>query len=84
MIICVWPLQDLDDTLNRMAPSKSRVITIRNNAPWYSDEITIEKGLRRKLERKWRQSRLECDRLGYIQQCGIVNHLLRSSKEAYY
>ena len=34
--------------------------------------------------RKWRRSRLECDRLKYIHQCGIVNHLLRSSKEAYY
>ena len=42
------------------------------------------KRLRRKLERKWRRSRLECDRLEYIQQYGRVNQLLRSSKEAYY
>ena len=76
--------QVLEDTLNQMAPIRSRLITIRNNAPWYSDEIAIEKRLRRKLERKWRRSRLECDRLEYIQQCGIVNQLLRSNKEAYY
>ena len=74
----------LEDTLNQMTPIRSRLITIRNNAPWYSDEIAIAKRLRRKLERKWRQSRLECDRLEYIQQCGMVNQLLRSTKEAYY
>ena len=42
----------LEDTLNQMAPIRSRLITIRNNAPWYSDEIAIAKRLRRKLERK--------------------------------
>ena len=41
----------LEDTLNQMAPIRSRLITIRNNAPWYSDEIAIAKRLRRKLER---------------------------------
>ena len=39
----------LEDTLNQMAPIRSRLI--RNNAPWYSDEIAIAKRLRRKLER---------------------------------
>ena len=58
--------QFLEDTLDQMAPIRSRLITIRNNAPWYSDEIAIEKRLRRKLERKWPRSRLECDRLEYI------------------
>ena len=67
-----------------MAPVRSTLITIRNNAPWYSDEIAIAKRLRRKLEQKWRRSRLECDRLEYIPQCGMVNQLLRSTKEAYY
>ena len=76
--------QVLEDTLNQMAPIRSRLITIHNSSPWYSDEIAIAKRLRRKLERKWRRSRLEYDRLEYIQQCGIVNQLLRSSKEAYY
>ena len=37
--------QVLEDTLNQMAPFRSRLITIRNNAPWYSDEIAIEKRL---------------------------------------
>ena len=76
--------QVLEDTLNQMALIRSRLMAIRSNAPWYSDEIAIEKRLRRKLERKKRRSGLECDRLEYIQQCGIVNQLLRSSKEAWY
>ena len=42
----------LEDTLNQMAPIRSRLITIRNNAPWYSDEIPIAKRLRSKLEWK--------------------------------
>ena len=76
--------QVLADTLNQMTPIKSRLITIHTNAPWYNDLIAIEKSLRRKLERKWRRSKFECHRLDYIQQCGVVNQLLISSKEAYY
>ena len=34
--------QVLEDTLNRMAPITSRLITFRNNAPWYRDEIAIK------------------------------------------
>ena len=63
-------------TLNQMAPIKSRLITIHTNAPWYNDEIAIEKKLRRKLKRKWRWSKFECDQLDYMQQCDIVNQLL--------
>ena len=89
MIICLASAvsryeQVLADTLNQMAPIKSRVIIIHINAPWYNDLIGTEKRLRRKLQRKSRRSKFECHRLEYIQQCGIVNQLLMSSKEAYY
>ena len=40
--------------------------------------------LRRRLECRWRTTRLESDRSGYFQQCGMVNALIRRPKEAYY
>ena len=40
--------------------------------------------LRRSLECRWRTIRLESDRSGYFQQCGMVNALIRRPKEAYY
>ena len=70
----------LGDTFNQMTPIKSGLITIHTNAPWYNDEIAIEKRQRRNIERKWRRSKSECDRLEYIQQFGIVNQLLISSR----
>ena len=52
--------------------------------PWYSDEIRKEKSKRRKLERKWRTTRLTIDRQIYAEQCNTVNSLISSSKKKYY
>ena len=39
----------LQDILNKHAPEKTKVITVRTSAPWYSDKIDAGKKLRRKL-----------------------------------
>ena len=75
----------LRDTMDILAPVKSRTIVLRPNAPWYNENIGNEKTKRRRLESgRWLSSRLESDRLSYIEQCGVVNTMLYKAKEFYY
>ena len=50
----------------------------------YNEEIAAEKRKRRKLERRWRKSGTEADKLQYYDQCSRVRKLLKSSKMSYY
>ena len=74
----------LSNLLNKYAPLKKRVITLRPLAPWYSDEINDEKKKRRKFERRWRATRLTMDRDLYVNQCKVVNRCIFKSKMDYY
>ena len=74
----------LRDTMDILAPVKSRTIVLRPNAPWYNEDIGNEKRKKRRLERRGRSSRLESDRLSYIEQCSVVNTMLYKAKEFYY
>ena len=74
----------LRSILDKHAPLKQRLVTVRPAAPWYTAEVTDEKRKRRRLERKWRKTRLEVDRQEYVYQCGVVNNLIKSLKSAYY
>ena len=93
--LVIDPSSDLDhlvqqyDTLLRSimdkhAPVKRRVVTIRPAAPWYTNEVSVEKRKRRRLERKWRRTRLQADRQEYTRQCCVVNNLIKSLKSSYY
>ena len=44
--------------LDKHAPLRKRVITIRPRAPWYSEEIKEQKVIFHRIERRWRCSRL--------------------------
>jgi len=44
----------LRSLLDKQAPVKERVVTVRPSAPWHIAEVTAEKQKRRQLERKWR------------------------------
>ena len=66
----------LPDTMDILAPVKSRTIVLSPNAPWYNEDIGNEKRKRRRLERRWGSSRLESDRLSYIEQCSVLNTML--------
>ena len=66
----------LRDTMDTLAPVKSRTIVLRPNAPWYNEDIGSEKRKRRRFKRMWRSSCLESDRLSYIEQCRVVNTML--------
>ena len=71
----------LQDILNKHAPEKTKVITVRASAPWYSDKIDAGKKLRTKLERRWCKTK-SLD--AYLLQCRRVQLLTSSSKSDYY
>ena len=73
----------LRDTMDILTPVKSRTIVLRPNAPWYNEDIGNEKRKRSWLERRWRSSLLESDRLSYIEQCSVANTMLYKAKEFY-
>ena len=60
------------------------IFTLRPSAPWYNEEIGKAKRHRRRLERRWRASRLCIDKEIYIKQCQIVNDMIKEAKTTYY
>ena len=70
----------LRSLFDQYAPDKKRIITVRPAAPWYSDNIKEEKAEKRKLERRWRCTKLTIDRELYTEQCKRVNQLIYESK----
>ena len=74
----------LRSLLDLYAPLKRRTVTLRPSAPWYKPEVVVQKNIRRRLERKWRSTRLLCDREQYVHQCYFVNNLIGSLKSTYY
>ena len=52
--------------------------------PWYSDAIHEARRLRRRLENKWRKSRLDTDKNKYLEQKQVVQDLICEAKGVYY
>ena len=75
---------ELSKLVDVCAPLKTRFVISRPSAPWHSEEIAAEKRKCRKLERRWRKSGTEADKLQYSDQCSRVCKLLKSSKMSYY
>ena len=48
----------LSSILDIHAPVKTKTVTLRPAAPWYSEEINNLKKHRRRLERRWRRTKL--------------------------
>ena len=70
----------LADIVEKHAPKKSRVVTARADKPWYTAELSAEKRLRRKCERKYKNTQLESDKLLLKEQRNTYNILLNSIK----
>ena len=75
---------ELPSILDKHAPLKSRMVTIRPAAPWFNEEIKLERRIRCRFERKWRRSGSPEDRIRFIEQNRIVNQLLFSARSQYY
>ena len=86
------PLEELVDAYNtnlkalmdKHAPLCTKVITLRPNAPWYSDELREAKHEKRRCERTWRRTGLTVHQQLYKDQCRHVNKLLHVTKQDYF
>lgn len=74
----------LTSLLSDHAPIRTKVVTLRPANPWLTPEIQMEKVTRRRLECRWRKTRLTVERELYTQQCAVVCKLIRGAKERYY
>ena len=74
----------LSSILDIHAPVRTKTVTLRPAAAWYSEEINSLKKHRRRLERRWRRTKLPADGQLFTDQCRAVNDLLCSSKKSYY
>jgi hypothetical protein len=70
--------------LDTHAPESTRSRTIRPRPKWYDDDIRIEKRESRRLERKWRKSRLQIDRDTYMTQHQKLVKMIEQSKQKYF
>ena len=74
----------LQDIVECHAPMKSREVTVRADAPWYTSELTKEKQVRRKLERRYKRSNLSVDKDQLDHQRNKYNYLLNEAKKNYF
>ena len=57
------------------APIKTKCFPERSSNWWYTPELTAQKRLKRKLERRWIKTGLEVHRLEYRKQCAMYGKL---------
>jgi len=74
----------LRSLIDKHALLKQRWIPIKPKAPWYTSEVTEQKRIRRNLEHRWCSTRSQSDRQHYVNQYGVVIHLISSLKSEHY
>ena len=57
--------------LDKYAPLKTVTVKPCTSNPWFTSNLRSEKGIKRQLERTWRKTRNESDKLAYKKQCHL-------------
>src|SRR5271154_352768 len=66
------------------APVITRTVTSHPPAPWYTPEIALARQVRRRLERRWKHTKLTVDREIFVAQKFLVNNILAKANAKYY
>jgi hypothetical protein len=74
----------LTNIMEKYAPLQTREIVLRPHSPWFNQEIKAAKRTRRKLERKWRKSKLAIDLEMLRERHKHVTALINTAKTQYY
>ena len=74
----------LRSILDKHAPLKSKVMTVRPMVPWFNDSLKKLKAKRRKLERIMLKSKLECDKNAYRKVRDDYSALLNDTRRMFY
>ena len=75
---------ELRKIIDALAPTKTRVITVRPEAEWYNESIREAKQTRRQAERLWRKIGLVVHREVYMEARDTVNALIDQEKRNHY
>ena len=70
--------------IDKHAPLTTRTVTVRPHTPWYNDSIRSQKCVIRQLERRWKTTGLECDRLAYCLQRQLVTSSIHRTQLEYH
>ena len=73
----------ITELIDKHAPLITRVITIRQKTPWFSEGLSEAKRQLRRAERRWRQSRLTVHRDMFTSLRDMYRHELITTKSAY-
>jgi hypothetical protein len=76
--------QEIKSVVGKHVPLLSRVITIRPNTEWYTEDLRNAKRMCRKAERRMRKSNLTVDRQNFKQLCNKTNELIVRRKREYF
>jgi hypothetical protein len=74
----------LSNLLDKHAPLITKTFVLRPDTMWYNEELRVEKRKRRRLERRWRRSKLTVDKELHAEQCHIVSNLIKKAKCQFY
>jgi hypothetical protein len=70
--------------MDNHAPEQTKVITLRPNTQWYTDDLRQAKQDRRRKERLWNRTGLVVHKQIYREQCVTVNRMLVKAKQDFY
>ena len=74
----------LSSVLDKHAPLKTIQVTVRKESPWYTSDIKSLKRECRKIERKWRRTKLEIHKQLYSKALKTVTEAITAAKRHYY
>ena len=74
----------LRNTLDAVAPLKTKNICHKKLAPWYTENTRALKQASRKLERKWRYTKLEVYRLAWKDSTVHYRRALTAARSSYF
>ena len=86
--LCQNPSDDLRELvssyLDKHAPLMTRTIVQRPRVPWFSQEIREAKRQRGKVEKRWRNSRLESDLAVFKAKRNFTTRLMNKARREFY
>lgn len=74
----------LDLELNKVAPLQSKAFPISSAPPWIDAEYRFNRASRRRLESKWRKSKLPEDKTEYVSQRKFCANMCNEKRCSYY
>ena len=72
------------EELDRSAPIKSKNLSDTSQPPWMDAEYRHERALRRRLERVWKASRANVDKVSYVAQRKLCAELVIAKRTKYF